>query len=213
MIGNRFIQKDTTLFKEINHRVKNNLQNIASLLRMQIRRLDRVSAEQALSDSISRIMSIAVVHENLSRSEIGMVNMGQLIASISQFSLSGDSDQPIITLDISGLPILIPSKEATSLALVINELIQNALRHGILPESKGKLSIAISQTNGFVSVTVHNDGPGIPSDFDIDRDSNLGLTIVRTLVQNELKGSFTLVNAQGTVATVTFPLPEMYLQT
>lgn len=213
LIGNRFIQKDTTLFKEINHRVKNNLQNIASLLRMQIRRLDRVSAEQALSDSISRIMSIAVVHENLSRSEIGMVNVGQLITSISQFSLSGDSEQPLITLDISGLPIMIPSKEATSLALVVNELIQNALRHGILPESRGKLSIAISQTNGFVSVIVHNDGPGISPDFDIDTRSNLGLTIVRTLVQNELKGSFTLVNSEGTVATVIFPLPETYLQT
>jgi len=213
LIGNRFIQKDTTLFKEINHRVKNNLQNIASLLRMQIRRLDRVSAEQALGDSISRIMSIAVVHENLSRGEIGMVNVGQLITSISQFSLSGDSEQPLITLDISGLPIMIPSKEATSLALVVNELIQNALRHGILPESRGKLSIAISQTKGFVSVIVHNDGPGISPDFDIDSKSNLGLTIVRTLVQNELKGNFALVNDEGTVATVTFPLPEKYLQT
>ncbi len=213
LIGNRFIQKDTTLFKEINHRVKNNLQNIASLLRMQIRRLDRVSAEQALSDSISRIMSIAVVHENLSRGEIGMVNMGQLITSISQFSLSGDLEQPMITLDVSGLPIMIPSKEATSLALVVNELIQNALRHGILPESEGKLSITISQTNGFVSVIVRNDGPGISPDFDIDRRSNLGLTIVRTLVQNELKGNFTLVNSEGTVATVTFPLPDTYFQT
>jgi two-component sensor histidine kinase len=213
LIGNRFIQKDTTLFKEINHRVKNNLQNIASLLRMQIRRLDRVSAEQALGDSISRIMSIAVVHENLSRGEIGMVNVGQLITSISQFSLSGDSEQPLITLDISGLPIMIPSKEATSLALVVNELIQNALRHGILQESRGKLSIAISQTDGFVSVIVHNDGPGISPDFDIDSKSNLGLTIVRTLVQNELKGNFALVNDEGTVATVTFPLPEKYLQT
>jgi len=212
LIGNRFIQKDTTLFKEINHRVKNNLQNIASLLRMQIRRLDRVPAEQALSDSISRIMSIAVVHENLSRGEIGMVNMGQLITSISQFSLSGDLEQPMITLDVSGLPIMIPSKEATSLALVVNELIQNALRHGILPESKGRLSISISQTNGFISVIVRNDGPGISPDFDIDRRSNLGLTIVRTLVQNELKGNFTLVNSEGTVATVTFPLPESYLQ-
>ena len=213
LIGNRFIQKDTTLFKEINHRVKNNLQNIASLLRMQIRRLDRVPAEQALSDSISRIMSIAVVHENLSRGEIGMVNVGQLITSISQFSLSSDSEQPMITLDISGLPIMIPSKEATSLALVVNELIQNALRHGIPAESKGKVSVAISQTNGSVSVVVHNDGPGISSDFDIDSRSNLGLTIVQTLVQNELKGNFTLVNAEGTVATVTFPFPDTYLQT
>jgi len=213
LIGNRFIQKDTTLFKEINHRVKNNLQNIASLLRMQIRRLDRVPAEQALSDSISRIMSIAVVHENLSRGEIGMVNVGQLITSISQFSLSSDSEQPMITLDISGLPIMIPSKEATSLALVVNELIQNALRHGIPAESKGKVSVAISQTNGSVSVVVHNDGPGISPDFDIDSRSNLGLTIVQTLVQNELKGNFTLVNTEGTVATVTFPFPDTYLQT
>ncbi|MGB4223329.1 MAG: FIST N-terminal domain-containing protein [Syntrophorhabdus sp.] len=211
LIGNRFIQKDTTLFKEINHRVKNNLQNIASLLRMQIRRLDRVSPEQALSDSISRIMSIAVVHENLSHGEIGMVNVGQLIASISQFSVTGNSEEPIITLDISGVPIMIPSKEATSLALVVNELIQNALRHGILPQGRGKLSITISQTNGFISVIVHNDGPGISSDFDIEKRSNLGLTIVRTLVQNELKGSFTLVNSEGTVATVTFPFPETYV--
>jgi two-component sensor histidine kinase len=108
---------------------------------------------------------------------------------------------------------MIPSKEATSLALVVNELIQNALRHGILPESEGKLSITISQTNGFVSVIVRNDGPGISPDFDIDRRSNLGLTIVRTLVQNELKGNFTLVNSEGTVANVTFPLPDTYFQT
>jgi two-component sensor histidine kinase len=208
LISNRFVQKDTTLFKEINHRVKNNLQNIASLLRMQIRRLDRISAEQALKDSISRIMSIAVVHETLSRGEIGMVNVGQLITSISRLSLSSHTEQPLITLDISGAPIMIPSKEATSLALVVNELIQNALQHGLTDETKGKLFIGITQTNGLVSVLVQNDGSGLSSDFDIDHNSNLGLTIVRTLVQNELKGHFSLENREGTVATVRFPLPE-----
>jgi two-component sensor histidine kinase len=210
LISNRFVQKDTTLFKEINHRVKNNLQNIASLLRMQIRRLDRISAEQALNDSISRIMSIAVVHETLSRGEIGMVNVGQLITSISRLSLSSQTEQPLITLDISGAPIMIPSKEATSLALVVNELIQNALQHGLTDETKGKLFIGITQTNGLVSVLVQNDGSGLSSDFDIDHNSNLGLTIVQTLVRNELKGHFTLENKDGAVATVTFPLSENY---
>ena len=210
LISNRFIQKDTTLFKEINHRVKNNLQNIASLLRMQIRRLDRISAEQALNDSISRIMSIAVVHETLSRGEIGMVNVGQLITSISRLSLSSQVEQPFITLDISGAPIMIPSKEATSLALVVNELIQNALQHGLTDENKGKLFIGITQTNGLVSVLVQNDGARLSPDFDIDHNSNLGLTIVQTLVRNELKGHFTLENKDGAVATVTFPLPENY---
>jgi two-component sensor histidine kinase len=207
LISNRFVQKDTTLFKEINHRVKNNLQNIASLLRMQIRRLDRISAEQALNDSISRIMSIAVVHETLSRGEIGMVNVGQLISSISQLSLSSQAEQPVITLDISGAPIMIPSKEATSLALVVNELIQNALQHGLIEDTKGELFIGISQSNGLVSVVIQNDGPGLVPDFNIDQKSSLGLTIVRTLVQNELKGQFSLENREGTVATVRFPLP------
>jgi two-component sensor histidine kinase len=208
LIGNRFLQKDTTLFKEINHRVKNNLQNIASLLRMQIRRLDRISPEQALNDSISRIMSIAVVHETLSRGEIGMVNVGQLITSLSQLSLSSHAERPLITLDISGTPVMIPSKEATSLALVVNELIQNAMQHGVTEENVSKLSIGISQASGLISVAVQNDGPGLSPDFNIEHKSNLGLTIVRTLVQNELKGRFTLENKDGAVATVTFPLPE-----
>lgn len=208
LIGNRFLRKDTTLFKEINHRVKNNLQNIASLLRMQIRRLDRISAEQALNDSISRIMSIAVVHETLSSGEVGMVNMGQLITSISQLSLGSQSEQPLITLDISGTPIMIPSKEATSLALVVNELVQNALQHGFIEDTKGKLFIGISQNDGVVSVVIHNDGLGLTPDFDIERSSNLGLTIVKTLVQNELKGQFFLESREGVVATVKFPLPK-----
>jgi two-component sensor histidine kinase len=103
---------------------------------------------------------------------------------------------------------MIPSKEATSLALVVNELIQNALQHGLTEEPKGKLFIGITQNNGLISVIVQNDGPGLTPDFDIDQKSSLGLTIVRTLVQNELKGQFSLENREGTVATVRFPLPE-----
>jgi two-component sensor histidine kinase len=126
-IENRSLHKHANFYKEIHHRIKNNLQNIASLLRLQLRRLDRVPAEQALSDSIARIMSIALVHDTLSQGEIGMVDLGRLVGSISKFSESEVVPRPSITLDVSGSSIMIPSREATSLALVVNELVQNAV--------------------------------------------------------------------------------------
>lgn len=209
-LENRSLHKHTTFYKEMHHRVKNNLQNIASLLRLQIRRLDRVSAEQALTDSISRIMSIAVVHETLSQGEIGMVDLGRLVGGITKLSLTGEPEKPVITLDISGPSIMIPSREATSLALVINELVQNAVQHGFQEGDKGNLSIRVEQMDESVSLVVQNDGPGLPERFDPDQDSNLGLTIVRTLVKDELKGQFSLVKQRGTTATVTFPFPQGY---
>ena len=210
-IANRSIHKHATFYKEMHHRVKNNLQNIASLLRMQLRRLDRVSAEQALSDSISRIMSIALVHETLSQGEIGMVDLGRLVGSISKLPETDAPERPVITLDVSGSQVFIPSREATSLALVINELVQNAVQHGKREKGRGKLSIQVEKLNGTVSVLVQDNGPGLPEDFDMGRDSNLGLTIVRTLVKDELKGHFEMGGTKGTDAKVTFPYPESYL--
>jgi len=211
-IENRSLHKHATFYKEIHHRVKNNLQNIASLLRMQIRRLDRISAEQALTDSISRIMSIALVHETLSRDEIGMVDLGRLAGSISKLPEIDPLEKPVITLDVSGPPILIPSREATSLAMVINELVQNAVQHGFRDRRKGKLSIRVEKMDDDVSVIVQDDGPGLPKGFDPDRDGNLGLTIVRTLVKDELKGQFVILSEGGTAAKVTFPPPQGYYQ-
>jgi two-component sensor histidine kinase len=209
-IENRSLHKHATFYREIHHRVKNNLQNIASLLRMQLRRLDRVPAEQALSDSIARIMSIALVHDTLSQGEIGMVDLGRLVGSISKFSESEAAKRPIITLDVSGPSIMIPSREATSLALVINELVQNAVQHGIREKNKGRLLIRVEQKNDDVSVLVLDDGPGLPDYFDPMLDGNLGLTIVRTLVNDELKGQFEINCSSGTCARITFPSPQSY---
>jgi two-component sensor histidine kinase len=209
-IENRSLHKHATFYREIHHRVKNNLQNIASLLRMQLRRLDRVPAEQALSDSIARIMSIALVHDTLSQGEIGMVDLGRLVGSISKFPESETTQRPIITLDVSGSPIMIPSREATSLALVINELVQNAVQHGFKEKNKGRLLIRVEQKNGDVSVIVLDDGPGLPDCFDPTTDGNLGLTIVRTLVKDELKGQFEINCSSGTCVRITFPSPQSY---
>lgn len=209
-IENRSLHKHATFFKEIHHRVKNNLQNVASLLRLQLRRLDRIPAEQALNDSISRILSIALVHETLSQGEIGMVDLGQLIGRISKFSESDSSINFATTLDFSGPQVFVPSRTATSLALVINELVQNAIQHGFQHGDGGKLSIKFEQVGRAVSITIEDDGPGLPRDFKLDRDSNLGLTIVRTLIRDELKGQFTVDGNHGTRVEITFPVPEAY---
>ena len=211
-LENRSLHKHAIFYREMHHRVKNNLQNIASLLRMQLRRLDRVSAEQALSDSISRIMSIALVHETLSQGEIGMVDLGRLVGSISKLPESDSLERPVITLDVSGSLVFIPSREATSLAMVINELVQNAVQHGFREKGKGKISIKIKKMDGKVSVIIQDDGPGLPKDFTPERGGNLGLTIVRTLVKDELKGQFEIDSSKGTHATLTFPYPQGYYQ-
>ncbi len=209
-IENRTLQKHATFYREMHHRVKNNLQNIASLLRMQLRRLDRVPAEQALSDSISRIMSIALVHETLSQGEIGMVDLGRLLGSISRLPDAGTEKRPVITLDLSGPSVMIPSKEATSVALVINELLQNAFQHGLRGRGEGRIAIKVEESDGMISLCIEDDGPGLPEGFDVERNSNLGLTIVCTLVKEELKGSFQLDGSKGTRARIDFPYPEGY---
>jgi two-component sensor histidine kinase len=209
-IENRSLHKHAVFNKEIHHRVKNNLQSVASLLRMQMRRLDSVPAEQALSESIARIMSIALVHETLSHEEIGGVDLGRLIGSVSKISDPNPQQGPIITLDSSGPPLFVPSREATSLALVVNELIQNAVKHGQPQEGRGSISLKIAKLNGSVSVEIKDNGPGLRKGFDPDRHANLGLTIVRTIVKDDLKGQFYIGSEEGTIARVSFPLSEGY---
>jgi two-component sensor histidine kinase len=210
-IENRYLQKHTTFLKEIHHRVKNNLQNVASILRLQVRRLDGVSAEQALNDSISRIMSIALVHETLGQEEIGMVDLRGLLRNVGELALSGRLE-PTIAMEILGTSVMIPSREATSLALVVNELVQNAVRHAYKGQSEGKLSIFLEHSARNVSVTVQDEGGGLPEHFNPEKDGNLGLTIVRTLVRDDLRGRFTLKGGMQTTARVVFPLPKNYYE-
>lgn len=207
----KYLQKHTTFIKETHHRLKNNLQNVASLLRLQIRRLEGMSAEKALQDSISRIMSIAVVHDTLSRGDIGMVDLRRLIGNIVHLCLAGQVE-PDVKVSISGTSVMIPSKEATSLALVVNELIQNAIRHAYKGRTGGELSILLDHLSRNVSITIQDDGNGLPPDFNIERDGNLGLTIVRTLVKDDLRGRFSLNGTDRTTARVAFPLPKNYYE-
>ena len=196
---------NSTFYKEIHHRVKNNLQTVASLLRMQLRRLDEITPERALSESIQRIMSIALVHETLSQGEIGMVDLLQLAERIKH--LASDSFAGRIEVGPREQPrILVNSKQATSIALVINELIDNAIKHGADLLGDTAVNVQLGLDSEQVTAIVSNRGRELPADFNLEHNSNLGLTIVSTLVKEELKGRFSLYrDGDITHARVTFP--------
>jgi two-component sensor histidine kinase len=197
------LEAHTTFYKEVHHRVKNNLQTVASLLRMQLRRLDRVSAARALEDSIGRIESIALVHETLSQGEIGLVDLGDLVGRIARLAAADADAAPPITLERPGAPVMLTSKQATALALVANELVQNAIVHA---RGATRVDVAIGAQADTIRFVVEDDGAGLPLDFAPERDGNLGLSIVRELTVGELSGQFALVRRDGrTRATVTFP--------
>jgi len=207
-VENRELELNTTFFKEIHHRVKNSLETVASLLRMQIRRLDRISAEQALEDSIGRVMTIALVHDTLTLGDIGMVDFSRLLTKISGLLTANLPSRPEISLKVAGGSPEIVAREATSLALVANELIQNALSHGLYQIESGKIEISLHCGESEVVLTVSDNGHGLPDGFTAQHEDSLGLTIINELVSRDLRGSFQLLNnsnGRGAIACVRYP--------
>jgi two-component sensor histidine kinase len=205
---NRSLHKNKTFYKEMHHRVKNNLQNIVSLLRMQLRRVDQSVAKKALHDSISRIIAIAKVHETLSQGEIGMLDLSSLIETVSKQYIEGE-EGPIISLDVSCPSIPVPSKQAISLALIMNELIQNSVQHSSDQYQRTTVKIKLFLEDNRISLILQDNGIGIPEDFDIESHADLGLTIVNMLVKEDLQGDFTISRLNGTIVKIKFPLPQV----
>ncbi len=197
------ITKDATI-REIHHRVKNNLQTVSALLRLQSRRVEDPEAAAALAEAVRRVASIAIVHETLSGSSAEVVLFDEVYDRIVHNAIELSS-RPI-KLSKSGDFGNFDSKIATPLALVITELIHNSLEHGL--ESAGdSLSVSVTRGDNSCLVVVSDNGVGLPEGFDLDGSSNLGLQIVRTLTENELKGSIKLTRVgDATQAALTFPL-------
>jgi two-component sensor histidine kinase len=195
------VTKDATI-REIHHRVKNNLQTVSALLRLQSRRVEDPVASAALAEAVRRVASIAIVHETLSTSSAESVLFDEVYDRIVQNAIEL-SPRPI-SLGKIGEFGLLDSQVATPLALVITELIHNSLEHG-LEKSGDQLRIEVDQQGSKYEIKVIDNGVGLPADFDWERSSNLGLQIVRTLTENELKGSIVLNRVKDeTVALLTF---------
>ena len=198
------VTKDVTI-REIHHRVKNNLQTVSALLRLQARRIDDPGASAALNEAVRRIASIALVHETLSNSPDASVDFDQVLDSLVSHALELSPRMSELRIERTGELGSLEPRIATPLALVITELMHNALEHG-LAETGSALGIHISTTANELQVTISDDGVGLPDGFDIATSPNLGLQIVRTLTENELRGTLSLRSeARETKAILKFP--------
>jgi len=203
------VGKDATI-REIHHRVKNNLQTVAALLRLQGRRLgaDEGTAREALHEAERRIGSIALVHETLARTAEAGVDFDdvadRVAGMVGELGVHGG-----VRVEREGSFGLLDPEVATPLALVLVELVQNAVEHG-----QGESVLLVVRREGpELGVTVLDDGVGMAPGFDLGRDAGLGLQIVRTLVESELGGSLSFgtppgSSAPGTSVTVRLPLIE-----
>jgi two-component sensor histidine kinase len=195
----------SAMIQEIHHRVKNNLQTIASLLRLQSRRSSPEVAEQ-LRQSVNRILSISVVHEFLSHDEDSVINIHEVCYRILTEVTQGILDpEKNITLSLEGGNCYLATQQATSCALIVNELLQNAVEHGYEHRGEGTIQVRFRETQDSMLIEVCDDGDGLPPDFDLHGRSSLGLQIVQALVHDDLKGRFELVNGEGVTAVVAFP--------
>jgi two-component sensor histidine kinase len=190
------LSKDATI-REIHHRVKNNLQTISSLLRLQGRRLESPEAKLAIEESVRRIRSIALVHETLSREAGDDVAFIEIVRPlVHMVEEMGSTDRPV-RFEVVGDAGFLPATVATPLAVVLNELLQNTLDHAFPPtldlqDAPGRVVITLANDGVRLRATVADDGVGLSEGFSIDAATGLGLSIVRTLVTSELVGTIEL---------------------
>jgi len=187
------LTKDATI-KEIHHRVKNNLQTVSALLRLQSRRVTDPIASSALDEAVRRVASIALVHETLSNQSSEFVEFDLVLEQIIKNAL--DLNPRSIGYKKIGEFGSFDSKTATALSLVITELIHNALEHG-LSETGDQLTVEVSKNGNQYLVSVCDNGSGLPKEFNIEKSANLGLQIANTLTKNELNGSINLIRVKN----------------
>ncbi|MDR1432371.1 MAG: PAS domain-containing sensor histidine kinase [Propionibacteriaceae bacterium] len=202
----QLVTKDATI-REIHHRVKNNLQTVAALLRLQARRITVPEAKDALDDAMKRVSAIAVVHEILSQAFDATLKFDDVADRLLKLVGSVATTGGKVRMVRDGSFGHIPAEVATNLSLVLTELCQNAVEHG-LHKGSGEVIVRPEQAKGWLKVTVFNAGEPLPQNFSLESSTSLGLSIVNTLVQ-DMRGTFSLeavANGGGTLATVQVPL-------
>ncbi len=201
------ITKDATI-REIHHRVKNNLQTVAALLRLQARRVGSADARAALEESVRRVASIAIVHETLSMSAGEAVEFDTIVDRVAAAAVEVAAPETKVHLRRDSSFGVLPAEVATPLAMVLNELLLNAVEHGFAGGSDGEVVISAHRVRRQLHVSVADTGRGLPDDFDLDAADRLGLQIVRTLARGELRGSIEMRGRPGggTEAVVVVPL-------
>ena len=185
----------SAVISEMHHRVKNNLQQIVSLVRLEMRYSKYTTVEDALNDTLNRILAISSVHELLTRDDLDTVSIKKVAESIVHATQqSVVPPGKTIYTTVEGDDFILPLAKATSMALVLNELVQNAVEHGFKTLNDGRIHIFLGETPTELRVFVTNDGEPLPPNFTPKSSDSLGLSIVETLVRGDLYGTFTLEN-------------------
>ena len=203
------VTKDATI-REIHHRVKNNLQTVAALLRLQARRIDSESGREALEEAVRRVGSIAIVHETLSQAFEEEVDFDEVADRLRIMVAEVGSRGAAVTSVRDGSFGTLPAETATPLAMVLTEVLQNAVEHGFGrgdDETAGIITLTVRRLVGRLWVRVDDDGQGLPSGFDAEGSTSLGLSIVRTLVESELGGQLDLGPRPGGGTRVVLDVP------
>jgi two-component sensor histidine kinase len=198
------LTKDATI-REIHHRVKNNLQTVASLMRIQTRRTDSAEVKEALEQAIRRVSSIALVHNTLAEGFSDEVNFDEVFASSMRLVkelASGDSKN--VKLMIEGKFGKLDSEIATPLAVTLTELVTNAATHG-LGSHGGLIAITTKKTAKQLSIEVEDNGVGLAQD---SIGTGLGTQIIKTLIEGELRGKISWFSPKegGTKVSISIPL-------
>jgi signal transduction protein with GAF and PtsI domain len=202
-IENARLVTNAAVVREMHHRIKNNLQNVAMLLRLQMSGDQHLSAKEVLNESVNRILSIAAVHEVLSQRGFRLVDVRDVLTRVGQ-AVAQNMQRPDLeaVVTVEGDEVALPSQAATSLALVVNELIQNALEHAFAGRDRGRVTVSLQSGEKELTVRVRDDGIGLA-----DRSpGRLGLELVETLVVEDLQGEWSLAGNNGTTAQITIPL-------
>lgn len=194
--------KDVAI-REVHHRVKNNLQTISSLLRLQARRLPPGEARHALDEAERRVRSIAVVHEVLSRDTTDEVDFNEILPALVRMAEDLSSTYEPVQVTWSGEAGEMGAQVATPLAVALNELVQNAVEHAFVghpPGREPRVQVNFARNGHELVVEVRDNGAGLPPGFSVDNTTSLGLSIVKGLVNGQLGGRIEMTSDGGTTA-------------
>ncbi len=202
-LENARLATNAAIMREMHHRIKNNLQTVAMLMRLQLGDTESQNARQVLETSIHRVHSIAAVHEVLSERGFSMVDLKEVLSRLVQL-VGGTLTSPgkPVLINVKGESLSLPSRSATNLALIVNELMQNALEHAFPDMKEGSIDITLATAPEALIVSVRDNGQGLRA----QSKPGLGTEIIRTLVEEELKGRLVYeTGAGGTMATIYLP--------
>ncbi|MHB8645526.1 MAG: histidine kinase dimerization/phosphoacceptor domain -containing protein, partial [Thermomicrobiales bacterium] len=189
----RSLTSKSALLQEMHHRVRNNLQTVAALLSMHVRRAGEQAWALPLKEAVNRIRSIAAVHDLLTREDIGITTVNEVAKLVTDEAattlLPPGAEYAFVVV---GEPAEVSSREATVLAILINELVANAVLHGLEGRKCGVVKVTIGLIDGQVTVRVEDDGKGFPPGFRAEVDGGLGLQITQNLVSTDLRGTVSL---------------------